>query len=146
MVNLILNSIKDNLNKEFPQYYYYKNGVIKKHPSFYLRIIDVFTKEINLSTSEQTELTFYIRVEHRLSENPQTIEQFNTRINEDGLKILKVLRKIKIKDHYYTPEFTTNEVVDFVRVVEFNFKIFIQNEKEKSRIIKEIKINGGVKK
>lgn len=145
MNDIILNAIRESLLKEFPKVFFYKNGTVTKYPSFYLLINEVFSELVGLQTFEMYQKSFYLRIEYRIDADPSSIDKFNSKMNEDGFKILKALRRIKIQDHYYIPEFTTNEVIDNIKIVEFNIKIFVKYKGEEYPKMKRIEIDGGIK-
>lgn len=123
----------------------YKDGTVEKYPSFYVSIINTFINNEALIESQIYKKDFYIRIEYRASENPNEMIGFNTHMDNIGSKLLDGFRIIRIKGENYYPDITNNEVIDFVRIFEFNFSAYVRYEQEEYEKMREITLKGGLK-
>lgn len=134
------------LKKEFPNAKFYKDGTIKSYPSFYISFINIFINNDGIGESEYYRISLYIRIEYREKENPTNINNFNSLMDEVSFKMLKCLRKIRIEGKNYYTNITNNEVVDFVKIFEFNFSLMIQYEREQFEKMRKLEQTGRLKK
>lgn len=141
----IKTAIKNRIAVKYPDAKYYIDGDIKSYPAFYIRTINIEREKASLRREQVFRDTFYMRVEYRESEEPTSVTNLNSKLDEVGMILQDVLRYIEVYGKTFYVEITNNETVDNVRIFDFYVIINTTYEKGTEPVMAELKNNEMIK-
>lgn len=125
----ILSSIGQILRNKYKGVYLYKEGEILNYPSFYISYVNIISEDTGLGDSGYYTSHVFIRLEYRASEEPLQDSSLISKLNKVGFELIELLKSIKVKNVVYKPKITLNEIIDGVKIIEFNFLLSLNNYK-----------------
>lgn len=134
----IKTAIKNRIAVKYPDAKFYIDGEIKSYPAFYIRTTNIEREKASLRREQVFRDTFYMRVEYRESEEPTSVTNLNSKLDEVGMTLQDVLRYIEVYGKKFYIEITGNETVDNVRIFDFYVIFNTTFEKEPEPIMQTI--------
>lgn len=134
----IKTAIKNRIAVKYPEAKYYIDGDIKSYPAFYIRTTNIERERASLRREQMYRDTFYMRVEYREAEEPTSVTNLNSKLDEVGMVLQDILRYIEVYGKKFYIEITGNETVDNVRIFDFYVIFNTTFEREPEPIMQTI--------
>lgn len=132
------------LREQFPNAKFYKEGEVKKYPSFYIRFTSIFSDFDGFLEYDNNLVSVYFQIQYREASDPTLVLNLTTLLDEVRFKLLKCLRYFTHEGETIPIEITSNEIIDNMIVFEGSFNILVNLEELKDEDKMEEVEGGGI--